>query len=184
LSTSRSPLYSAERVQLPNRVLPLCSPCAPRLQVPCSASRVVLGAHRVVGPGTHRCSGPREVHTTGGSTSATPPLASPLHRQGAPGEGRLLVPRGVSALAPGVAGFACGRIEEACGPRANRGMRPRQPPPPADRPPDGEAAPHLRDERGRGPRHAGGVATAAGPLPAVVRGHQGAARHRPQVGAL
>jgi hypothetical protein len=32
--------------------------------VPCSASRVVPGAHRVVGPGTHRCSGPREVHTT------------------------------------------------------------------------------------------------------------------------
>jgi hypothetical protein len=30
----------------------------------CSASRVVPGAHRVVGPGTHRCSGPREVHTT------------------------------------------------------------------------------------------------------------------------
>jgi hypothetical protein len=33
--------------------------------VPCSASRVVPGAHRVVGPGTHRGSGPREVHTTG-----------------------------------------------------------------------------------------------------------------------
>jgi hypothetical protein len=32
--------------------------------MPCSASRVVPGAHRVVGPGTHRCSGPREVHTT------------------------------------------------------------------------------------------------------------------------
>jgi hypothetical protein len=26
---------------------------------------------------------------------------------------------------------------------ADRGMRPRQSPPPADRPPDGEAAPHL-----------------------------------------
>jgi hypothetical protein len=34
--------------------------------VPCSASRVVPGAHRVVGPGTHRGSGPREVHTTAG----------------------------------------------------------------------------------------------------------------------
>jgi hypothetical protein len=33
--------------------------------MPCSASRVVPGAHRVVGPGTHRGSGPREVHTTG-----------------------------------------------------------------------------------------------------------------------
>jgi hypothetical protein len=32
--------------------------------VPCSASRVVPGAHRVVGPGIHRGSGPREVHTT------------------------------------------------------------------------------------------------------------------------
>jgi hypothetical protein len=32
--------------------------------VSCSASRVVPGAHRVVGPGTHRGSGPREVHTT------------------------------------------------------------------------------------------------------------------------
>jgi hypothetical protein len=32
--------------------------------VPCSASRVVPRAHRVVGPGTHRGSGPRKVHTT------------------------------------------------------------------------------------------------------------------------
>jgi hypothetical protein len=70
----------------------------------------------------------------------------PLHRQGALGEGRLLVPRGVSALAPGAAGLACGHVEEAGGLRADRGMRPRQPPPPADRPPNGEAAPHLRDE--------------------------------------
>jgi hypothetical protein len=60
---SRSPLYSAEHVRLPNRVLLPCSPCASRHQVPCSASRVVPGAHRVVGPGTHRGSGPREVHT-------------------------------------------------------------------------------------------------------------------------
>jgi hypothetical protein len=56
--------YSAGHVQLPNRVLLLCSPCASRHQVPCSASRVVPGAHRVVDPGTHRGSGPREVHTT------------------------------------------------------------------------------------------------------------------------
>jgi hypothetical protein len=108
----------------------------------------------------------------------------PLHRQGAPGEGRLLVPRGVSALAPGAAGLTRGRVEEAGGSWAGRGMRPRQPPPPADRPPDGEAAPHLRDERGCGPRRVGGVATATGPLPAVVRGHPGPARHRPQAGAL
>jgi hypothetical protein len=37
--------------------------------VPCSASRVVPGAHRVVGPGTHRGSGPREVHTTDGNSN-------------------------------------------------------------------------------------------------------------------
>jgi hypothetical protein len=34
--------------------------------VSCGTSRVVPGAHRVVGPGTHRGSGPREVHTTEG----------------------------------------------------------------------------------------------------------------------
>jgi hypothetical protein len=56
--------YSAGHVELPNRVLLLCSPCAPRHRVPCSASRVVPGAHRVVGPGTHRGSGAKEVHTT------------------------------------------------------------------------------------------------------------------------
>jgi hypothetical protein len=71
-STSRSPLYSAEHVQLPNRVLLLCSLCAPRLQVSCSASRVVPGAHRVVGPGTHRGSGPREVHMTDPPVDASP----------------------------------------------------------------------------------------------------------------
>jgi hypothetical protein len=32
--------------------------------VPCGTSRVVPGAHQVVGPGTHRGNGPREVHTT------------------------------------------------------------------------------------------------------------------------
>jgi hypothetical protein len=61
---SRSPLYSAGHVQLPIRVLLLRSPCASRQQVQCSASRVVPGAHQVVSPGTHRGSGPREVHTT------------------------------------------------------------------------------------------------------------------------
>jgi hypothetical protein len=69
-STSMSPLYSAGHVQLPNRVLLLCSPCASRHQVPCSASQVVTGAHRVVGPGTHQVSGPREVHTTPNSDLA------------------------------------------------------------------------------------------------------------------
>jgi hypothetical protein len=103
----------------------------------------------------------------------------PLHRQGAPGEGRLLVLRGVSALALGAAGLARGRAEEAGGPRADHGMRPRQPPPPANHPPDGEAAPHLRDERVREPCRVGRVAAAAGPLPAVVRDHLGAVRHRP-----
>jgi hypothetical protein len=32
--------------------------------VSCGTSRVVPGAHQIVGPGTHRGSGPREVHTT------------------------------------------------------------------------------------------------------------------------
>jgi hypothetical protein len=108
----------------------------------------------------------------------------PLHRQGAQGEGCLLVPRGVPALAPGAAGVARGRAEEAGGPRTDCGMRPRQPPPPADHSPDGEAAPHLQDKRGRGPRRVGRVAAAAGTLPTVVHGHPGAARHRPQAGAL
>jgi hypothetical protein len=40
------------------------TPCASRHQVPCCTSRVVPGAHRVFGRGTHRGSGPREVHTT------------------------------------------------------------------------------------------------------------------------
>jgi hypothetical protein len=63
-STSRSLPYSAGHVQLPNRVLLLCSPCASRHQVPCNASQVVPGGHRVVDPSTHRGSRPREVHTT------------------------------------------------------------------------------------------------------------------------
>jgi hypothetical protein len=63
-------------------------------------------------------------------------------------------------------------------------VRPRQPPPPADRPLDGEVTPHLRDERRRRPRRVGGIVATAGSLPAVVRGHPGAARHRPQAGAL
>jgi hypothetical protein len=38
--------------------------------VPCGTSRVVPGAHRVVCLGTHRGSGPREVHTTPATGSA------------------------------------------------------------------------------------------------------------------
>jgi hypothetical protein len=37
--------------------------------VPCSPSRVVPRVHRVVGPGTHLSSGPRDVHTTGSHTN-------------------------------------------------------------------------------------------------------------------
>jgi hypothetical protein len=76
-STSRSLPYSAGHVQLPNRVLLLHSPCASRHQVSCSASRVVSGAHRVVGPGTHRGSGPREVHTTAAPQHRARPRSSP-----------------------------------------------------------------------------------------------------------
>jgi Pyruvate/2-oxoacid:ferredoxin oxidoreductase delta subunit len=46
--------------------------------VPCSASRVVPGAHRVVGPGTHRGSGPREVHTTDTNTDWWAPEVDPF----------------------------------------------------------------------------------------------------------
>jgi hypothetical protein len=41
--------------------------------VPCNASRVVPGAHGVVGHGTHRGSGPKEVHTTPGAPSREAP---------------------------------------------------------------------------------------------------------------
>jgi hypothetical protein len=41
------------------RVLILCRPCAPRQQVLCSPSRLLPGAHRVVGPDNHLSSGPR-----------------------------------------------------------------------------------------------------------------------------
>jgi hypothetical protein len=69
-----------------------------------------------------------------------PPL---LLRQGAEGQGRLLAPRGFPAVAPDVAGLAPGRIEGPGRRRLDRGVRPREPPSPADRPPDGEAALHL-----------------------------------------
>jgi hypothetical protein len=45
-------------------LLVLCSPCASRQQMSHSTSRVVPWSHRVVGPGTHLSSGPRDVHTT------------------------------------------------------------------------------------------------------------------------
>jgi hypothetical protein len=61
---SRSTLHGSGHVLLPNRVLVLCMPCAPRHQVSCSPSRVVPGAHGVVGPSTHLSSGPRDVRTT------------------------------------------------------------------------------------------------------------------------
>jgi hypothetical protein len=104
-----------------------------------------------------------------------------LLRQGAHGQGRLLAPRGFPAVAPDTTGVSPGRIEGPSGHQLDRGVRPRGPLSPADRPPDGEATPHLRDARGRGPRRAGAVAAAAGPLPAGVRGHPGATCHRSPV---
>jgi hypothetical protein len=55
--------------------------------VSCSASWVVPGAHRVVGPGTHRGSGPREVHTTLSAAGYITPLTyevSEFERLGIP----------------------------------------------------------------------------------------------------
>jgi hypothetical protein len=108
-----------------------------------------------------------------------PPTLARCSRRGPP-PGTTGCPR----PAPGVAGLARGRAEEAGGPRADCGVCPHQPPPPAGRPLDGEAAPHLRDDRGRGPRRAGEIAVAARSLPAGVCIHPGAVRHRPQVWAL
>jgi hypothetical protein len=42
----------------------------------------------------------------------------PLHWQGAEGEGHLLAPRGISALAPGAVGLASGRVEAPGGSQA------------------------------------------------------------------
>jgi hypothetical protein len=69
----------------------------------------------------------------------------PVDRQGREGEGRLLVARLVASLAPRPAGLGLGGAEGAGGQWADCGLGSRQPPPPADRPPHGEAAPHLRD---------------------------------------
>jgi hypothetical protein len=88
----------------------------------------------------------------------------PLHRSGAPGEARLLEPRGVSGPTSEAVAFAPGRNEEPGGARANRGDRPRLPPPPAGRAPDGEAAPYLRDDGDGESRRAGEVADASEPL--------------------
>jgi hypothetical protein len=63
---------------------------------------------------------------------------SPLHRQGAEGEGQLLAPWLVPFFALGAAGVTPERFEEPGGCRAGRGFGPRQPPPQADRPPHGE----------------------------------------------
>jgi hypothetical protein len=84
--TSRSSLHGTRHAQLPIRVLLHRSPCAPRQQALCSPSRVVPGAHRVVGPGTHRGSGPREVHTTPGPRATRERVLGPhVSRGGAPG---------------------------------------------------------------------------------------------------
>jgi hypothetical protein len=62
----------------------------------------------------------------GGSTLATTVLASPLHRQGAEGEGRLLASRRVSFLAPGAAGVAPECAKGPGGRRARGNLGPRE----------------------------------------------------------
>jgi hypothetical protein len=69
----------------------------------------------------------------------------PLHRQGSEGEGRLLLARPVPVFAPGLAGVSPARAEEPGGRRVRRGLGSHEPSPPADHPPHGEEAPHLRD---------------------------------------
>jgi hypothetical protein len=51
----------------------------------------------------------------------------PLHQPGAPGEVRLLVPRGVPVPAPCAVGITPGRAEESGGPRAECGSHPLPP---------------------------------------------------------
>jgi hypothetical protein len=69
----------------------------------------------------------------------------PLHQQGSEGEGRLLVARPVPVFAPGPAGVSLACAEEPGGHRAGRDLSFREPSPPADHPPHGEEAPHLRN---------------------------------------
>jgi hypothetical protein len=102
----------------------------------------------------------------------------PLHQTGVQGEARLLGLRGVHAPASEAAGLGPGRLEEPGDPRADRGGRPRLPPPPADRASDGEAALHILDDGGGGPRRASEVADAPDPPRAGVRAHAGAERRR------
>jgi hypothetical protein len=98
--------------------------------VPCSASRVVPGAHRVVGPGTHRGSGPREVHTTAPKllwrpVAAVAPTASPFVSEAAPpSAASLWVITAFESL--GVAGDACSRDWKLGG---RRRWQARKPPP-------------------------------------------------------
>jgi hypothetical protein len=62
---------------------------------------------------------------------------------------------------PGPAGIGLARAEEPGGRRAGCGVGSREPSPLADRPPHGEEALHLRDERGGQPRGAGAITAAA-----------------------
>jgi hypothetical protein len=96
--------------------------------VPCSASRVVTRAHRVVGPGTHRGSGPREVHTTIPSaavTRAAVPVA-PSHAARVPDRESPGRKRSVAGERGPVAGERTGRERSVAGERT-RGERERPP---------------------------------------------------------
>jgi hypothetical protein len=65
------------------------------------------------------------------------------------------------------------------GRRASRGFGSCQPTSPADRSPNGEEAPHLRDDRGRRPYNTGTLAAAARAFSSGVRNDEGEARSQP-----
>jgi hypothetical protein len=100
----------------------------------------------------------------------------PLHQQGAEGEDRHLARRPISFLVPGSAGVAPQWTEESGRRRARGGFGSCQSTPPADRPPHGEEAPHLRNDRGGRPYSVGTLTAVARAFPSGVRGDEGEVR--------
>jgi hypothetical protein len=102
-----------------------------------------------------------------------------LRNEGAEGQDRHLASRLISFLAPGSAGVAPQRTKKSSRCRARGGFGSFQPTPPADRPPHGEEAPHLQNDRGGRPYSVGMLAAAARAFSSGVRGDEGEARTQP-----